>query len=41
MDQRFKVNNEAMKVLDENMTEFIYNLGMGVIFLGRCKTHKP
>lgn len=27
MDQRFKVNNEAIKELDENVTEFIYNLG--------------
>lgn len=41
MDRRFKVNNEAMKVLDENTAEFTYNLGMGVIFLSRRKTQKP
>lgn len=41
MDQRFKVNNKAIKVSDENMTEFIYNYGMGMIFLSRHKTKKP
>lgn len=38
MDQRFKVNNEAIK---ENMTGLIYNPGMGMIFLSRHKTQKP
>lgn len=28
MDQRFKVNNEAIKVFSENVLEFIYNLEM-------------
>lgn len=41
MDQRFKVNNAAIKDLDENMTGLIYNPGMGMIFLSRYKTQKP
>lgn len=41
MDQQFKINNETIKVLDENMTEFLNNLGMGMNFLDRHKTQKP
>ena len=40
MDQRVKVNSEAIKVLDENMPELIYNLRMEMIFLSRHKTQK-
>lgn len=40
MDQRFKVNNEAIKVFSENVLEFIYNLEMELVFPRRYNIGK-
>lgn len=40
MDQRFKVNNEAIKVFSENVLEFVYNLELELVFPHRYNIGK-
>lgn len=40
MDQRFRVNNEAIKVFSENVLGFIYNLEMELFFPRRYNIGK-